>query len=260
MDVADAVRTMARRFADLAGTAAEQDRKVTGTPEWSIGDVLGHVAMEPSRYHDLALGHGDWPARAADLPAFNAEQIRTLPTRDPHKLAEKLVADTDSFLELIAEVGDEPRMMMFDGDQRIRADVARGTLLGEYVVHGYDIAEVLGKPWPIEPAHVPIIMDGLNQVVPGWVDPAQSLGHTATYELRLRGYSRYIYRFVDGVLTANPADTGRIDVHISMEPVTALLLNYRRINPLWPTLTGKVGTWGRKPWLGLRFAERFLPA
>ncbi|MEU7220385.1 maleylpyruvate isomerase family mycothiol-dependent enzyme [Nocardia iowensis] len=255
--VAEAVRTMARRFADLASSAPDQP--VTATPDWSIVDVLGHVAMEPSRYRELALGGGRWPARAADLPAFNAEQIATLPTRDPRELAAKLVADTDEFLATVADA-DADRTMMFDGDQRIRVDRSRGTLLGEFVVHGYDIARTLGRSWPIEPSHVPIILDGLNQVVPGWVDAAKADGHTATYELRLRGLTRYVYRFTDGQLTINPAEPGPVDVHISADPVVALLLNYGRIGPWRPALTGRVITWGRKPWLGLGFSGRFLPA
>ncbi|QIS13381.1 maleylpyruvate isomerase family mycothiol-dependent enzyme [Nocardia arthritidis] len=255
--VADAVRTMARRFAELAAAAPDQNRSVAATPGWSIGDVLGHVAMEPSRYRELALGRGEWPARAAELPAFNAEQIRTLPTRDPEKLAARLIADTDDFLETVAAGGPD-LTMMFDGDQRIRADRARGTLLAEFIVHGHDIAATLGRPWSIDPAHVPIVMDGLTQVIPGWVDPARSGGHTASYELRLRGLNRYFFRFTAGQVTIG--EPGPVDVHISAEPVTLLLLNYGRLAPWKPALTGKVLAWGRKPWLALGFNRRFLPA
>lgn len=251
---------MAFRFAELASTAPP-DAPVSATPGWSVTDVLGHVASEPARYRELALGGGQWPARAADLPAFNAAQIRDLATRDPEKLAAQVIADTDSLNEVIAGFGGEPRMMMFDGDQRIRADRARGTLLGEFVVHGYDIARTVGKPWFIDPGHVPIIMDGLTQVIPGWVNASAASGHTATYEYRLRGLGhRYLFCFRDGRLTVDPADPGPIDTRISVEPVTALLLNYGRISPWWPALTGRVVAWGRKPWLAPGFSRRFLPA
>src|SRR5262249_48521214 len=140
---AAAVRAMARRFTDLAERAPDQSREVTATPGWSINDTLGHVAMEPSRYEALARGTGKWPAQAAGLPAFNAQQIRTLPTRDPHELADKLRTDTDALLDTIDSFGDRPPMMNFDGDQRVRADRALGTLLGEFVVHGRDIARTL---------------------------------------------------------------------------------------------------------------------
>ncbi|WP_240437823.1 maleylpyruvate isomerase N-terminal domain-containing protein [Sciscionella marina] len=252
--VAEAVAGTARRFTELAVSAPDEDAVVAATPAWSVTDVLGHVAMEPSRYRDLALGRGEWPSRVADLPAFNAEQVRTLPTRDRADLAGILLADTDALLATIAEFGDRPPLMNFDGDQRVRADLALGTLLGEFVVHGYDIARSLGKPWPIEPSHVPIIMAGLHQILPGW---AKSPAHTASYALRLRGLASYTYVFRDGELTVDPAEPGRIDVRLSLEPVTALLLNYGRIGPVKPALTGKALVWGRKPWLGPGLVGRF---
>ncbi|WP_067537237.1 maleylpyruvate isomerase family mycothiol-dependent enzyme [Nocardia crassostreae] len=258
--VGRALRVAARRFADVVAAAPDPEREVRGTPGWSIIDVAGHVAAEPVRYRELALGRGTWPARAADLPGFNAEQIRALDSRDPRELARRVVAGTEAFIETLDGFAGEPRTMMFDGDQRIRADRARGTLLGEFVVHGYDIARTLGKPWAIDPAHVPIIMDGLNQVIPGWVNPALAHRHTATYEYRLRGFSRYVYRFDDGHLTVDPPDPGSVDAYISADPVTALLLNYGRISQWTPALTGRVLTWGRKPWLAAGFACRFLPA
>lgn len=129
-----AVSRMADGFADLGLSCPDPDMPVPATPGWSVTDVFGHVAMEPSRYRELALGRGSWPSRAADLPAFNADQIRTLPTRDIAALATKLRADTASLLATIADFGEAAPLMSFDGDQRVRADVALGTLLGEFVV------------------------------------------------------------------------------------------------------------------------------
>lgn len=258
--VSDAVTTMADRFAGLLSSVPDPDLAVPATPGWSVTDVLGHVAMEPSRYRELALGRGEWPTRVVDLPEFNAAQVRTLPTRDVTELAAILRTDTAALLATITDFGDDPPMMNFDGDQRVRADRALGTLLAEFVVHGHDVARALRRPWPIEPTHVPVIMQGLHQVFPGWVNPVTVKGHTATYELRLRGLARYVYSFDDGRLTVNPPDPGRIDVHISAEPVTALLLNYGRISQWWPAVTGRVLAWGRRPWLGLGFAGLFHPA
>lgn len=257
---ADAVRTMAHRFARLASQASDPRLEVKPTPGWSILDVLGHVAMEPSRYEQLALGKGSWPARAADLPAFNAEQIRTLPTRKPVELARKLIADTENLLSTIASFGTHAPMMNFDGNQRVRADRALGTLLAEFIVHGHDVAQTIGAPWPIEPSHVPIVLQGTHQVMPGWINPDTAPDHTVTFQLRLRKLDlRHTYAIERGQLHIDPDERNAVDLHISAEPVTWLLLSYGRISQWRAALTGRVLTWGRKPWLATKFATFFYP-
>lgn len=259
-DFIDAALLTAQRFVDLAVAADTGDLHVPATPAWTVTDVVGHVAMEPARYHALANGGGDWPHRAADLPAFNARQISELPTRDRKALGEILLSELSALLQTVDRFGTEAPMMNFDGDQRIKADVALGTLIGEFVVHGHDIARVLGRNWTIEPELVPLIMRGQHQVMPGWVNAASADRHTATYDFRLRGLESYIYEFTAGTLTINPSCPRRIDVHISAEPVTALMMSYGRARPVMAALTGKLTSWGRKPWLAPRFASRFLPA
>lgn len=259
-DFADAITDMSERFVTLGLSADSPDRAVPATPGWSIADVFGHVTMEPSRYRQLALGHGEWPQRATDLPAFNAEQIRTLGTRSIPALATKLRADTADLLAMVAGFGNHVPMMYFDGNQLVRADLALGTLLAEFVVHGYDLARALGRPWPIPAHYVPLVMAGLHQVLPGWVDQNTSAHHCANYEVRLRGFGSYVYAFRDGRLSINPPSPGHIDVHISANPVTSLLINYGRIDPVWPALTGKIVAWGRRPWLAFGLQRRFHPA
>lgn len=253
-----ATASMSRRFYELISYVQDPDIRVPATPDWSITDVAGHVATEPGRYLALSRGEGSWPARVVDLPTFNDRQVRDLPSRDLSELGAILLRETDKLLAHIE--ADESSTMMFDGDQEIRSDRALGTLLGEFLVHGHDIAAVIGRAWPIDPGHVPLVMAGLHQVLPGWVDPSETEGHSASYELRIRGYERHVYHFTDGKLTVNPPNVANIDVHISVDPVTQLLLNYGRINPVKAALTGKVIAWGRRPWLASGLTRRFLNA
>ncbi|WP_020666035.1 maleylpyruvate isomerase family mycothiol-dependent enzyme [Amycolatopsis nigrescens] len=258
-EMASAARSAAEEFIALALSAPDPETPVPATPGWSVTDVLGHVSAEPARYHELAHGRGRWPAQVADLPAFNAEQVSTLPTRAPAELAARLRDGLDAFLETIEGFGDDQPLMDFDGDQRVRVDRSLGTLIGEFVVHGHDLARALGRPRRIRPELVPMVLLGQHQVMPGWVDRDRTAGHTATYEFRLRGQETHVYEFHNGHLTVDPPRPGRIDVRISADPVTALLLNYGRIRP-WPaTLTGKLTAWGRRPWLAAGLVTRFLP-
>lgn len=254
-----ALRTMAERFARLGRAASDPNIPIRATPGWTLTDAFGHVAADVVRYRELARGAGDWPSDVADLPAFNAEQIRTLPTRDLHELSDRLDAATEALVATIIGFEGTPPMMRFDGDQRIRADVAMGTLLGELVVHGHDIARELRVPWPIERRLVPLIMDGLHQVMPGWVDPVAAAGHTAVYRMVLRGVGCHLYAFCDGRLAISAADgyRGRVDVHISAEPACAVLSAYGRVGRWQPALTGRMVAWGRRPWLAVGLPGRF---
>lgn len=253
---AEAARSVASQFIELALSVVDPAVPVPATPPWTIADVFGHVAMEPRRYRDLARGQGTWPSRAAELPAFNDQQIASLSTRDLGTLAGMLRADLDDFLATIDELGPDARMM-FDGDQEIRVDRSLGTLIGEFIVHGHDIAAALGRSWPIDPEHVPMVLTGMHQIMPGWLDHDAAAGHTATYHVRLRGGPMQIYAFRDGALTIG--ESGRPDVRISARPATWLLLVYGRGNPARAALTGKVVAYGRKPWLAPGLAKRFLP-
>lgn len=256
LERASALRSTAASFARLAGNAPDPQLAVPATPGWSLTDVVGHISTEPARYLNLASGGDDRPVRADELAAFNAERLADLPSRDLGALLDLLDGGLEELLTTLARASEMPTMN-FDGNQPVRADLGLGILLSELLVHGHDVAAALGQPWPIDPLHVALAVEGVNQVLPGFVDPRAAAGHTATYEYRLRGLARHTYVFRDGVLTVNPPDHPRPDVHISADPVTALLLNYGRIGPLRPAVTGKVRAWGRKPWLALRLQRLF---
>jgi hypothetical protein len=64
----------------------------------------------------------------------------------------------------------------FHGGSTVAADVALGILLGEFEMHGRDIARALGHPWTIDPAHARLILDGITTVMAGWANPAAAGG------------------------------------------------------------------------------------
>jgi hypothetical protein len=112
--VTEALTTTAERVAALALSAPDPDLMVPATPGWSVTDVLGHLALEPTRYRDLILGRGQWPSEVVDLPVFNGQQIRSLPTRNVSDLAATLRAEVAFVLATATDFGDEPTMMKFD--------------------------------------------------------------------------------------------------------------------------------------------------
>jgi len=87
------------------------------------------------------------------------------------------------------------------------------------------------------------------------VDEAEAAGLRAIYDVRLRGGARLDFVFDDGALHIEPPAGRRVDCHLSVDPAAMLLVGWGRRSQ-WPAIAkGQFVAWGRKPWLGPRFAS-----
>lgn len=128
------------------------------------------------------------------------------------------------------------------------------TLLGEVLIHGYDIAQASRQPWLIPPTHAGLVFSGALPMLPYFVNHAAAAGVRASFDLRLRDKDspRVRLAFDDGTLDVASGPAEPVDCHLSADPTAFLLVMYGRQGPLRPALTGKVVAWGRKPWLAFR--------
>jgi uncharacterized protein (TIGR03083 family) len=252
-----ALDAVAERLVEVVTSAPDPTVRVPATPAWTVAEAFAHVVTVAPRYHRGAQQRGEFVPVVDDLAGLNDREIAALGHHDVGRLATELRASLAALYATVDGFGDAQPVYRFHGGRKVAADVALGILLGELVVHGYDIAEAVGRPWTIEPAHVELVLRGLAPILPGWLHPQRSAGHTARYEVRVRGQGVHTFDFVDGRLTMNPADGRRPDVVVSGEAATLLLVLYRRIGH-WPAIaTGRLAAWGRRPWLALSFVDRF---
>jgi uncharacterized protein (TIGR03083 family) len=223
---------------------------------WTLGETSLHIADGPARYADFARGRA-LPQPTIDTGTIFAHHMAAEPERTPSMLARRLEANTQQYLaETAALPATHP--VPFFGEVTIELAAQSAILLGEFVVHGYDVARSIGRPWPIDPAHARLIVAGVTAVMPRYVDPTSAAGHTATYEVRLRGGPRFQVRFDRGTATVGPPHAGTADCRLTVDPVTFLLVMYWRRSQ-WPgILRGQLRAWGRRPWLGPRFQGLFV--
>jgi uncharacterized protein (TIGR03083 family) len=254
--VRPAITQVGERFAALVAAAPDPRRKVPHSPDWTVQEAAAHVVTVAPRYADGPERRGTWVSDPQELPELNQAQIQALGTQSTAELADRLRRDLTALCEQIEGYGTAPPSFRFHGGELVPADVALGILLGELVVHGWDIAHAVQQPWPIDPGHVALILEGLAPIVPGWVDAERARGF-ATVEVRLRGQATYVFEFQDGRLRVNPGDTRPIDAYISADPAALLLVLYRRQSQWRHSARGQLLAWGRKPWLALTFAGRF---
>jgi hypothetical protein len=256
-----AIDRVAARLSAMVTSAEDATIPVPATPRWTVAEAFAHVATVAPRYGQGARHDGDWVADVSDLAELNARQLVALQAivevEDVHAVADHLRSSLAELERLITTFGDEQPRFRFHGGELIAATTALGILLAELVVHGHDIAEALQHPWPIEPAHVELIMQGLAPILPGWLDIRRVRRHTARYEVRLRGQGVHRFAFDDGRLRVDPPEAMRPDVVISADPAALLLVIYKRTSQ-WPAiLTTRLTARGRRPWLALSFAGRF---
>ncbi len=263
-----AISATARRLTALLRQTDDIGRQAGGT-DWTVAETAAHVsivftgfsaaiagepqALTPDQYLDA-----DFPTR---LAASNGATVAMVDHTDAGRLAELITAGAQRFLELVAAA--DPRMECetpWYGPGRTRTvDCLTALALSELTVHGYDIATGIGRPWPISAEQATLILGTVcREMAPLVVRPDACCGAPVTYEVRLRGNGpRYAIRVVDGTAEVRDAG-GPVDCVISADPVTYLLVVYGRMPLGRALLRGGMLSWGRRPWLGLRFKDLFF--
>jgi uncharacterized protein (TIGR03083 family) len=247
-----AVEKTAFRVSLLMRAASHPERKAIGF--WTVGETANHMSHCYPSFIDVF--RGTFSVAPEDVDSHNAEVLAEDPVHDLDVLADRVDVGAPEYLEAAISVGEDTLVDFFTG-MRVPASAVSATLLGETLVHGYDIAKAEGLPWPIEPEHAILTMEGLAPVMVHFVDEDAAAGLKAGFEIRLRGGPTQYWYFEDGRLTIENSPVSAVDCHISADPVTLLLMSYNRIGPTMPSLTGKVRVWGRRPWLAMRLGGVF---
>jgi uncharacterized protein (TIGR03083 family) len=227
---------------------------------WSMGETAAHLVHVTRGFGDMAWGVPREEATLTfdQISSINWRGIRAIGTTDPVELADELEGATDRAVSGFRTLDGDRRLPYVAGFS-VSAATAAGMFLGELLVHGYDIARVLDKPYSIDPAHARVVLAAATELAPHRVDRRNARGLTATYGITVRGGEQYRFVFQRGMLAVKPwSSDARIDCHFSAEPVAMLLVGYGRIGWVLPTLRGDLRSWGRKPWLGRRYQRLLL--
>ncbi len=255
-DLQHAIENACERLVTMVVNAPDLNVRVPDSPKWTARQAFAHVVTVTPRYTAGARQTGRWVDAAPHLAALNDEEIAGTGSLDVTVLASQLRAELAELFAEVSSFGSQAPEFTFHGGAKVAADAALGILLGEFEIHGRDIARALGHPWTIDPAHARLILDGIAAILPGWVNPATAAGHTATYELRIRGGTTHFWAFRDGRFSIVD-ELRRPDVVLSADPVACLLVFYSRRSQ-WPEiLRGRMLAWGRRPWPALSFVKRF---
>jgi uncharacterized protein (TIGR03083 family) len=236
-EVMAALHDASARFIALAAdvTPAEATQPVPSL-EWSVADTIAHVLTVVRR------GYADprRSATAAETAALNQICLDEVDDRDPVTLTAALREDVHTALDLVYPKIPDDRVFPFHGGVTTTMTPALHVVLGEFVIHGYDIAGALGKEWEIGEHEAKLLVPG--DLMGAWLRPGVP---DERYELRIGGEEVIRFEITDGKLVVSPGDDSAPADVIVAEPVELVLTFYGRIPTSDPVL--------------IRLLSRFVP-
>jgi uncharacterized protein (TIGR03083 family) len=224
---------------------------------WSVREVAAHLISATNLYTELAMGAGSplTTLTPEALSEFNDQRIADVADTDPERLGALVMEASAGFLDT-ARTRPDAQVRWHAGINLDMPQLA-SVLLGEYLLHGLDIASGVGAPWPIDPRHAALVLYGYGPVLPACADPTANRGHSASYRLDLGTAGSLAVRFMDGRVTVRPADDDAYDCMIVAEPTAFLLVSTGRMLQSTAIALRLMGAQGQQPELGLSFGSRF---
>ncbi|MGQ0463797.1 MAG: maleylpyruvate isomerase family mycothiol-dependent enzyme [Sporichthyaceae bacterium] len=246
----DRVANLVRGIPDLSARAL---------PTWSIEQTAAHLMGVVGAYVDIASDKGSPYTDLGKVAGTNDDMLARIVDRNPFQLAEQIQALRPALADAVA-LGPDGYRPGHLGMPTLRS-IAVSRILGEAMVHGWDIARAAGRMWTIEPADAALIFRGFLPFLPLFVHAENAKGLTARFDVRVRNFpdARAVFAFENGKLTVEGEPQGPVDCVMSGAGPALILVVHRRIGLVNPLLKGQAAAWGRKPWLGLKLVGYFDP-
>jgi uncharacterized protein (TIGR03083 family) len=233
------------------------DLNVHGVGQWSVSDVAAHVATTLELNTELASGLGSPVSTVDEVPACSQAALGKVLDRTPEALVERIQGAVRELTMTVGSRDGNPQIPWHTG-LLVPISTLPALMVGEAMIHGYDIARAHRRRWHIPTEWTETILRGVLQGIPPYFLPERSAGLHARFEIRLRGtQTRALLSVADDQLQIAEPHGAQADCYISGEPTALLLLLYGRTGQLRPALTGRVVAWGRRPWFALRFPHLF---
>jgi uncharacterized protein (TIGR03083 family) len=253
-----ALATLSAHTTDLLRSVPHSAAAIPGA-RWSVREAAVHLVNLAAVNTDVAVGLPS-PRLSLGSEAValdNDRRIADVPEADPEKLARLVAEAIDRFLDVTADrPGDQE--VTFHCGLRINLASLACVELGEVALHGYDMASAVGFPWPIDPVHAQLILAGYGPCFGEVVNHERAQALTAGFAIELRDGPSFTVRFVEGVYSVEPPDSGPVNCNISADPVAFLMVGSGRLSPRAAGALGLMTVSGDNPELGLGFSDLFL--
>lgn len=245
------------RFSTLVRSAPDLHRPTT-PGGWTIQQTAAHFTVTFGLYAELAVGaRSPYRSLTPEGCAASSEQrFADLSEDDPDKLAGLLTDAAERFLDETADLpGDRP--VTYHCDQPFDVSGLTGVLLGEAVLHGYDLAVALRRPWPISPQEALVVLDSYGPLYHLILNPTSTRELDAAVAIDLRGGNGpVVARFRDGRFGFEALE-GPVNATLSADPATFLMVASGRLDRWGPLALGLMEVGGDRPDLAVALPDFF---
>ena len=246
------------RLAELVNAIPDPSAPVPNS-RWTQREVAAHLIVAGTLLTDIVQGVPS-PIESLD-PAYHgpefARRHADIAETDPGKLARLMTDAAEGFLDATSDRPPEAPVI-FHGNFPSTVTGVAGVLLGEQILHGYDLAGALGRPWPIDPVDAAVVLTAYAPAFGVCLHPERTRGLSAGFGLELRGVGAMTVRFTDGVYGLEEAGSGPVNATLSADPVAFLMVGAGRLSRYEAIALGLLSLGGDDPDLALGFPDLFV--
>ncbi|MCX6395602.1 MAG: hypothetical protein NTV23_03880 [Propionibacteriales bacterium] len=244
-----------RRFAALLSVTPAK-HPVPGS-DWTAGAIAAHLLTVVQRYtqRDMTSAAGLSPDAAA-ISALNETELTRYADASVAEVLDLLWQELADLEQKFPRDADLHQTFPFHADQQVDVAGWLGNLIGEFLVHGRDVARSRGKTWLIGSRNAALALNLGIQAIPGFVSP--DAPGDLKLEIRTPQTTPWVIDLADGVATSRAArnrEPADVKVYVRTEPL--LLNQYGRIGMPMMTVLGAVVIGGRRPWRLTRLGPSF---
>ena len=259
----DALRRAAAATGELLGSISDSraDVPVPGLT-WTVAETAAHLVALLRQSAAFASGARDGAAERAALPPSggigermalaNARELDRLGERRIPALRQLLESSVEEYTTLIAGRRDGGPVETTFGPEDPATMTA--ALVGEQLVHGFDLARAVGPRWTIDPDAARLTLTGLAPFLPFMVDAEAIRDVRARIEVRIAGGPRFTLVLDHG---QGRGRAGRRALRL-LDPGPARSVPAHRIRPgepVAPVAAAPDTSRRRRPWIAARLAS-----
>ena len=253
-DVGRALRRISPWLQTNLRQVSDPNQAVPGLA-WTVGDVAAHVAALSRTYRELIAGGPAFALPVARRHEVIADAMRQVPERDLTYLSNRIADDLGAIASIIESSPDRGLGNWYAGTRLALSSLA-GLVLGEVLVHGWDIGTAIDADTTLDPRACRLASLAALAPTPLLLT---TRGTQAVFSVafRVHEHEPTALFFDRGNATIVVDATVRADVSFTARADRLLLWSYGRSGQLRPFLTGSVRVGGRRPWLLLRVPQWF---